>query len=175
MATQTNAPGGRGGREAVLAVVCLVPLALCAGITYGVLVGGGDPCTGSKSTPACASAIGSAEDPEAKTQAVGLASREGRSEGILPLEPLIVSLEGGARWLRIEGSITFDKLPPDGQRAVLLQQIGEDMTLYLRATPITQIESAAGMELVREDLSDLVRIRTGIRAARFVLKSLVVE
>lgn len=97
------------------------------------------------------------------------------SDHITPLEPIIVNLAGENRtWLRIEGSLGFGD-PPGADKAALVADISEDLAVYLRGVSLAQLESRAGLEFLREDLTEIARLRSRDKVRRFILRSLVVE
>lgn len=94
---------------------------------------------------------------------------------IVPLDPVVVNLTGKDRsWIRLEGSVAFTTTP-DKDKAILLAEMAEDIAGYLRGSSVSQLESAAGLESLREDLSELVQLRSKDRAVRFILRSLAIE
>ena len=58
---------------------------------------------------------------------------------------------------------------------ILLKTMSEDLMSFLRTVPLSHIESAVGLEYLREDLSEIARLRSKGRARAVVLRSLVVE
>lgn len=96
-------------------------------------------------------------------------------EHFVPLEPIIVNIGGNAgRWLRIKRYAVFSQQVKDGREA-LVSQMSEDIMGYLRSISVTQLETATGLEFLKDDLREIVHIRTKGRADRFVLRTLVVE
>jgi hypothetical protein len=101
--------------------------------------------------------------------------RDISTDHVAALEPIITNITGpAATWVRFEGSVVF-KGPPENDRGTLLRQITEDLMGFLRSTPLRQFETAAGMEFLREDLAELVRLRTKGRARDLIVRVLVVE
>jgi hypothetical protein len=45
----------------------------------------------------------------------------------------------------------------------------------MRTVPLTHVETAAGVEYLREDLTEIARLRSKGRARSIILRSLVVE
>ncbi|MFM9940472.1 MAG: flagellar basal body-associated FliL family protein [Hyphomicrobiaceae bacterium] len=96
-------------------------------------------------------------------------------EHILPLDPIIVNLSGANRvWLRLEGAVALSA-PMEKERVKLVGDITEDLVGYLRGTSLAQLETANGLEFLREDMTELVRLRSNGRASRFLIRALVVE
>lgn len=147
-------------------IVAILLLAAGAGAGYTLLL-----APAPKQGGAVAAAV-SADGHAAADKSASDASRD----VLLPLEPLLVSFEGSAKyWLRLEGSVAFRTPPAKGEQQQLLQQLGEDVLVLLRSTPVAQLENAVGLEFLRDDLSELVRLRSQGRARHLVIKSLVIE
>jgi len=91
------------------------------------------------------------------------------------LDPILVTLSGPARsWARLELGVILDApaAPDDG---VLLKSMTEDIMSFMRTVPLTHVESAAGVEYLREDIEEIARLRSKGRARSVILRSLVVE
>ncbi len=91
------------------------------------------------------------------------------------LPPVITSLSGpGNTWVRIEASIVFaDGAPSDAD--TLAARIAEDTLAYLRTVSLRQIEGAAGLLHLREDLNERASIRSEGRVREVVVQTLAVE
>jgi flagellar FliL protein len=59
--------------------------------------------------------------------------------------------------------------------ALLSKTISEDLMSFLRTVPLSHVESAVGLEYLREDLSEIARLRSKGRVRDVLLRSLVVE
>lgn len=94
---------------------------------------------------------------------------------VLPLEAIIVSLSAphGVR-LRLESAVLFAEATKT-DRGVLLREMAQDFATYLRTVKLAQIETASGIEYLREDLAELVQLRSKGLARGIVIKSLMVE
>jgi flagellar FliL protein len=150
----------------VVLIVSIVLLAAGAGAGYTFLVAP----TGRPVAPLAALETG--VRPATLAKQAGETSRE----LVLPLEPLLANFDGTRKfWIRLESAVVFQTAPSNSEQQPLLRQIGEDLLLALRSTPVTQFESAAGLEFLRDDFADLVSLRTGGRARKLVIKSLVIE
>lgn len=104
-----------------------------------------------------------------------------RSDAAVPkasvaaLDPIIVTLASPeARTMRIEAFVVFSSPLKDDQ-PTLLKQMTDDMTNFLRTVSLSQIDTPAGFELLREDLSELVQIRSKGAANGILLKGAMVE
>jgi flagellar FliL protein len=146
---------------AVLPVLVVVLIALASGAGYSLML---DQSGRQRTT-----------EPQAATaRAKGLP--ELSKETVVPIQPLLVSSDGQKRhWIRLEGAIAFRQAPSKDEQPLLIKIIAEDMLSYLRTTPITQLESAAGFEFARDELSEIARVRSNGRASKFILKAMVIE
>ena len=96
-------------------------------------------------------------------------------EDFVAIEPVLVNLAGPqGRWIRLEASVGFEGGSKEDWNAVS-KLIAEDFMGFLRGTPITQFETASGLEYLREDLTDLARIRTRGAARKLIIRTLVIE
>jgi hypothetical protein len=176
MAGEANSNGG-GGPGFVLALGLVVIIGLGSGFGFGYAFRsppGGNPSAESESKPKPAKHHAEAGPaPEAEDAAKKPVSDVQLQ--VFPLDPVLVNLSGKERsWIRLEGSVVF-AATPDKDKAVLIAEMAEDIAGYLRGTSVSQLESAAGLEFLREDLSELVQLRSRNRAVRFILRSLAVE
>ena len=168
--------GGGGGLGFIIALVLVMVVGCGAGFAFA---------TAFRSPPATVSGSSEGEAKAKSTPPHGEAGHEAQSaakkttnEGqlhVLPLEPVLVNLAGKDRsWIRLEGAVAFTATP-DKDKAVLLAQMSEDIAGYLRGASLAQLQSATGLESLREDLSELVQLRSKNRAVRFILRSLAIE
>ncbi|MGE3991861.1 MAG: flagellar basal body-associated FliL family protein [Pseudorhodoplanes sp.] len=96
-------------------------------------------------------------------------------EELVALQPLIVRINGDTgKWLRLEGAVAFARSSKE-DRGPIVAQLGEDLMLFLGSLRLEQVGSPTGLEFLRDDMNDIVQLRTRGQAKRFVLKSLVVE
>ena len=120
-------------------------------------------------------AVGVRESKRPASDASVKSGRDRSTEHIVPLDPIIVGLAGpDNRWLRLEGAIVLSE-PPEADRVTLPKQIAQDLLGFLRRTSMTQLETAAGLEFPRDDLAELVRLRSRGRARDIIIRTLVVE
>lgn len=77
-------------------------------------------------------------------------------------------------WIRLEAAFLFDpKALPHPE--ALAAQIGEDILAFLRTTSLSQIQGAAGLQYLRQDLNDRVATRSGGSVKQLVIRTLVVQ
>ena len=95
---------------------------------------------------------------------------------MLPLETIVVNLAGpDNRWLRFEGVVVFTGSAAKENSASLPKYIMDDLVGFLRRTTLSQLDTAAGLEFLRDDMEELVRLRSNGRANTVLIKTLVVE
>lgn len=117
----------------------------------------------------------SAPASEAVPPKIEARSSEISTDHVIALDPVITNLLApDATWVRFEGSVVF-KSPLEAERGALLKQIAQDLMGYLRSTKLRQLETAAGIEFLREDMAELVRLRSKGRARDLIVRVLVVE
>lgn len=176
-----EASAGKGGF--VVALLLLAVLGAGAGAGFSMTFLNADKASGQGKSPAAGT-----QDPQA-TAASGKpgdapGAAKGSSSGahgdapkeqVVSLDPILVTLAGPQKsWARLELSVVIETGEKD-DRAPLLKTMSEDLMSFLRTVPLSHIESAVGLEYLREDLSEIARLRSKGRARGVVLRSLVVE
>lgn len=98
-----------------------------------------------------------------------------KAKKIVDMEPVHASLAGsGGTWIRLEAAVVFSGEGKE-DHALLVRHIAQDALAYLRSLSLAQIDSAAGLEFVREDLSEIASMRTKGAAEEVLLKTIMVE
>jgi flagellar FliL protein len=90
--------------------------------------------------------------------------------------PVIVTNLGSPQetWIRLEASLLFD--PKAATRPEALgAEIAGDILAFLRTTSLTQIQGAAGLQNLRDDLNERVAVRSGGSVKELVIRTLVVQ
>jgi flagellar FliL protein len=102
-------------------------------------------------------------------------ARPAETGAVVRLAPLVTNLARPTdTWIRLEGSLILDG--PDGDKArVLAAEIGGDLMAYLRTLHLPQLEGASGLQALREDLAERVRLRSGGKVRELVIETLVVQ
>lgn len=176
MASDASGKDGGGGGGFLVALVLVVIVGIGAGFGFATVFRGAPNVAPAAAEPD-SKAKGASGHAEAAHDAAGN-NKKATAEPqlhLIPLDPVLVNLTGKDRsWIRLEGSVAFTATP-DKDKAVLLAQMTEDIAGYLRGASIAQLQSAAGLESLREDLSELVQLRSRNRAVRFILRSLAIE
>ncbi|KAA2237381.1 flagellar basal body-associated FliL family protein [Salinarimonas soli] len=103
------------------------------------------------------------------------AGKAAETNSMVRLAPIVTNLARPTEtWIRLEGSIVLDGV--EGEKArVLAAEIGGDVLAYLRTLALSQIEGAGGLQSLREDLAERVRLRSNGRARELVIETLVVQ
>lgn len=182
MANPPPAATEESGRKGLMiAITLMICMGLGAGATFARLVGS-NPETASPRTEQTASGSfvpapkrTSGRHGAGSEQAGDASAHDGSTEHIAPLEPIITNLaSAGATWLRFEGLVVLSERLKD-DRSALTAQISQDLLGLLRSTTLRQLETAAGLEFLREDMAELARLRSKGRARDIIIKTLVVE
>ena len=170
MAPPPDTASAAASKGLTVAIALMAIVGTTVGASFGVLLV-------PKTDPAAVRSENGAPSPEvapAKLAEVR-GNRDVATDHVVALEPIITNIAGPATtWVRFEGSVVF-KGAPENDRGPLPRQIAEDLMGFLRGTPLRQFETAAGMEFLREDMAELVRLRSKGRARDLIVKVLVVE
>ncbi len=181
-----EASGGKGGF--VIALLLLAALGAGAGAGFSMTFLNADPkggadkaATAGKQDTHAASALGKhGEAPAAKGPDAG-AHGAAQKDQVVGLDPILVTLAGPQKsWARLELAVVIstgekDEKGEKDDRATLLKVMSEDLMSFLRTVPLSHVESAVGLEYLREDLSEIARLRSKGQVRGVVLRSLVVE
>jgi len=176
-----EASAGKGGF--VVALLILAVLGAGAGAGFSMMFFKADASAvagkgagAGKQDPHMAAATGKPGEAHAaakKPDAAG--GGDAHKEQVVGLDPILVTLAGQQKsWARLELAVVVDA-GDKNDRDLLLKSISEDMMSFLRTVPLSHVESAVGLEYLREDLSEIARLRSKGRARGVVLRSLVVE
>ena len=182
-----EASAGKGGF--VIALLILAVLGAGAGAGFSMTFLNADAAGGSSKgaaagahDPATAAASGKPGDASGAAKGHGAGGAgDAPKDQVVGLDPILVTLAGPQKsWARLELSVVIgagEKAEKDDKddRALLLKAMSEDLMSFLRTVPLSHIESAVGLEYLREDLSEIARLRSKGRARSVILRSLVVE
>ena len=151
-------PGLRAGLPVVLVTV----LAIGAGAFWGMRVVGSVESTVLKRM-------------EAATPQLSVNPAMAGSLVLKKLAPIVTNLAAPSNsWVRIEAALVMD------QKAVLgaepmVGAITEDILTFLRSVTARQIEGAAGLRNLREDLTERIAIRSKGLVRDIVIETVVVQ
>ncbi|RDJ27445.1 flagellar protein [Bosea caraganae] len=91
------------------------------------------------------------------------------------LAPIVTNLASPANtWVRIEAALLMDRKSALNAEP-MLGTIADDMLAYLRSVTARQLEGAAGLKNLREDLSERIAIRSKGLVRDVVIETLVVQ
>ena len=91
------------------------------------------------------------------------------------LKPLVTNLAAPQEaWIRLQASLVLAEENLEDVD-VMSSHIEEDMLAYLRTLTIAQIEGAVGLQHLREDLNERVRMRSKGAVREVILESLVIQ
>lgn len=104
----------------------------------------------------------------------GAATLEASSK-LLDLPAVVTNLGSPQEtWIRLEASLLIDpKAAP--QSEALSAEIAGDILAFLRTTSLSQIQGAAGLQNLRDDLNERASIRSGGSVKELVIRTLVVQ
>jgi flagellar protein FliL len=148
-------------KQTAIAMAIVTVLGVAAGALYGIRIAGPLPQYTEKG------ALVEDKPP--------LAVSAEASANLLEL-PTIVTNLGAPQdtWIRLEASLLFDpKVVPHPE--AMSAQIAEDILAFLRTTTLTEIQGAAGLQYLRQDLNDRVATRSGGAMKELVIRTLVVQ
>jgi flagellar FliL protein len=113
-----------------------------------------------------------APKPQAQDHA---AVRYGPGTNIKELAPIITNLANPPdSWIRLEAALVFDG-KPDEHFDVMTAQINGDILAFLRTLTIRQLEGAAGLRQLREDLNERIAVRSGGKVRELIIQTLVIQ
>lgn len=91
------------------------------------------------------------------------------------LKPLVTNLAAPQEaWIRLQAALVLAEGNIEDVN-VLASHIEEDIVAYLRTLTIAQIEGAVGLQHLREDLNERVRMRSKGVVREVILESLVIQ
>ena len=91
------------------------------------------------------------------------------------LPPIVANLAAPAEvWIRLEGSLVLD---PEGlpQAEVTVREVAADTLAYLRTLSLPELQGAAGLANLRQDLAERASIRSNGKVKEFIIHTLVVQ
>ena len=168
-ASLTKPAGGRKGRAssrpallAVAPILILTALAAGAGTLWGLRVIGTVESTVMKRM-------------EAATPELPVNAQMAGTLILKKLSPIVTNLAAPANtWVRLEAALLMEQKAAAGADA-LVGAITEDILAYLRSVTAQQMEGAAGLRNLREDLIERVAIRSKGLVRDIVIETLVVQ
>lgn len=93
---------------------------------------------------------------------------------LIALPPIFANLANPPNsYVRLEGSILVEPGYADGK--LLAAKVSEDVIALLKTMQLSQLNGAAGMYHLREDINDRVKIRSEGKASELIISTLVIE
>jgi len=171
---ESKAAGGGGKGGFIVAMVLLAVIGAGSGAGFSLMLMNGGGSHDAPSNRDLQIVGGAGKKGEGAGAAKGAAA-EGNKVLIASLDPILVTLSGPQRsWARLELGIILEG-PSAPDDAVLLKSMTEDIMSFMRTVPLVHVESASGVEYLREDIEEIARLRSKGRARSVILRSLVVE
>ncbi len=91
------------------------------------------------------------------------------------LAPIVTNLASPKNtWVRLEAALVVDAKSRENPD-LLASTIAEDILIYLRSLNAAQLEGAAGLRYLREDLAERVNVRARGAVRELVIETLVVQ
>lgn len=163
----------------------LMATILAAGLGAGATRLPGAPPAGASTNSADGSAKpqdghGKADDRHAKPEDKHVKPEKSKDgpptvAGPLTLPPIVGPLRAPDQiWVRFEGVVVVDEM--DAARAkAMIAEIGDDTLIYFSTLSLIEIEGAAGLKAVREDLAERARIRGEGKVRDLLIQTLVTQ
>jgi flagellar FliL protein len=147
-------------KQIAIAMLIVTVLAAVSGGVYGLRIA-------ASGLEHPAAAAGAEEKPAAPTLEA--------SSKLLDLPAVVTNLGSPQEtWIRLEASLLIDpKAAP--QSEALGAEIASDILAFLRTTSLSQIQGAAGLQNLRDDLNERAAIRSGGSVKELVIRTLVVQ
>jgi len=177
MAEETEGKSAGGGKGAfIIAMVLLALVGGGSGAGFSLMVLNAGPSSHEAGADKRdLQILHTATKPDAGAAHAKGAAGEVSKVLIAGLDPILVTLAGPQRsWARLELGVILEG-PSTPDDPVLLKSMTEDIMSFMRTVPLVHVESAAGVEYLREDIEEIARLRSKGRARSIILRSLVVE
>ncbi|WP_284757326.1 flagellar basal body-associated FliL family protein [Agrobacterium sp. fls2-241-TYG-188a] len=96
----------------------------------------------------------------------------GAAPSLLPLDPIVTNLGYPAdSWVRLEIALQFTG-PGD---TALAQDIHQELMAYLRTVSLQQLQGPRGFQYLRDDLREIVDLRSKGRVSKVLFRTFVIE
>lgn len=129
-------------------------------------------------TPAAAPAAEHAAEPAAAGEhgaapaAGGEHGAAGTAPSLIPLDPIVTNLGYPTdSWIRLEIALQFTG-PGD---TALAQELHQEMLAYLRTVSLQQLQGPRGFQYLRDDLREIVDLRSKGRVSKVLFRTFVIE
>jgi flagellar protein FliL len=169
------AGGGKGGFVIALVLLAVIGAGAGAGFSLMFLNAGATQHDTSAGMRDLQIVKGATKSGGGTATAAKNDTHEASKVQVASLDPILVTLAGPQRsWARLELGVVLDG-PSTPDDPVLLKSMTEDIMSFMRTVPLVHVESASGVEYLREDIEEIARLRSRGRARSIILRSLVVE
>ena len=108
-------------------------------------------------------------------------SAESKPSGDMPtasvreLPPIVTNLAApDGAWVRLQAAIVYDGVDSK-QLDVLSGKVVDDTMAYIKTLTVTQLQGAAGLQHLREDLNERVALRSDGHVKEMMIEMLVIE
>ncbi|MFN3688213.1 flagellar basal body-associated FliL family protein [Salinarimonas sp.] len=119
--------------------------------------------------------LGEIKLPEPPAAERSIESRYGENVSLVRLPSIVTNLAAPAdTWVRLDASLVFEGTER-AQAETMASAVSGDLLGYLRTLTLAQIEGAAGLAHLREDVEERARSRTDGRVREVVIETLVVQ
>lgn len=93
---------------------------------------------------------------------------------LFPLPTVVTNLgEPRSTWIRIEGGVVMAS-EVAGQ-AQMFALISQDILAYLHVLPASALQGSSGLDALKAELQEIVRLRSGGRISDLIISSLVLQ
>jgi flagellar FliL protein len=170
-----KASGGGGAGGFIIAMVLLAVIGAGSGAGFSLMLMNSGETHDAASGNGDLEIVQGAGKKGGGTGAAKAAAAEASKVQIANLDPILVTLSGPQRsWARLEVGVILEG-PSTPDDPVLLKSMTEDIMSFMRTVPLVHVESAAGVEYLREDIEEIAHLRSKGRTRSVILRSLVVE
>lgn len=98
--------------------------------------------------------------------------KAGTGPSLIPLDPIVTNLGYPAdSWVRLEIALQFTG-PGD---TALAQELHQEMLAYLRTVSLQQLQGPRGFQYLRDDLREIVDLRSKGRVSKVLFRTFVIE
>ena len=95
--------------------------------------------------------------------------------GLYDLKPIVANLTFPTDvWIRLEVTVQLEKMPPP-DADILLIQLTSDIEAFLHTLSLPQLQGAAGLQNLREDLQERLAVRSKGRVHDLFIRGLVLQ
>ncbi|MDE2361483.1 MAG: flagellar basal body-associated FliL family protein [Hyphomicrobiales bacterium] len=119
--------------------------------------------------------LGAPTSPATEVHAAAVPTGVKAATPVRELKPIVVNLaQPQNAWVRLEASLVFDPAaaPPSD---VVVPQIEGDFAAFLRTLSAHQLEGAAGLQMLRQELEERAQTRSKGSVRSVIIQTLVIQ